>query len=126
MVLFACFAGTALFLSLIGIYGVLSFAVSQRTREIGVQMALGADRGDVLRGVVARGLRLELPGILLGLAGAWAVGRLLQSSLFGISSSDATTYICSACVFLLMALLACVIPARRAAKVDPMVALRCE
>ena len=126
MVLFACFAGTALFLSLIGIYGVLSFAVSQRTREIGIQMALGADRSDVLRGVLARGLRLELPGILLGLAGAWAVGRLLQSSLFGISSSDATTYACSACVFLLMGFLACVIPARRAAKVDPMVALRCE
>ena len=88
MGLFTSFAGTALLLSLIGIYGVLSFAVGQRTREIGIQMALGAERRDVLREVLARGLRLGLPGVLLGLAGAWGVGRLLRRSLFGVTGSD--------------------------------------
>ena len=92
MALFASFALTALALSLIGIYGVLSFAVSQRTREIGIEMALGARHSDVVREVLVRGLRLGLPGVLLGFAGAWGTGRLLQSSLFGVSGTDATTY----------------------------------
>jgi putative ABC transport system permease protein len=126
MGLFSSFAGTALLLSLIGIYGVLSFAVGQRTREIGIQMALGAERRDVLREVLARGLRLALPGVLLGLAGAWGVSRLLQSSLFGISGNDMVTYVSGTSLILAMAFLACLIPALRAAKVDPLVALRCE
>ncbi len=126
MGLFASFAGTALLLSLIGIYGVLSFAVGQRTREIGIQMALGAERRDVLREVLARGLRLALPGMLLGLAGAWGIGRLLQNSLFGVSGNDGVTYVCGTCVFLLTGFLACLVPARRASRVDPVVALRCE
>jgi putative ABC transport system permease protein len=126
MGLFTSFAGTALLLSLIGIYGVLSFAVGQRTREIGIQMALGAQRRDVTREVLARGLRLGLPGVLLGLAGGWGVSRLLRASLFGVTGTDASTYVCCTCVLLLAGFLACLLPARRAARVDPMVALRCE
>ena len=126
MGLFTSFAGTALLLSLIGIYGVLSFAVGQRTREIGIQMALGAERRDVLREVLARGLRLALPGVVLGLAGAWGVSRLLRNSLFGISGNDMVTYVGGTSLILAMAFLACLIPALRAAKVDPMVALRSE
>jgi predicted permease len=126
MGLFTFFAGAALLLSLIGLYGVLSLAVGQRSREIGIQMALGAERREVLREVLVRGLKLQLPGVLIGLGGAWGVGRLLQSSLFGVTGSDPATYVCSAGIFLLTGFLACVIPARRAAKVDPMVVLRRE
>ncbi|HMD77722.1 MAG TPA: ABC transporter permease [Terracidiphilus sp.] len=126
MDLFTSFAGTALLLALIGIYGVLAFTISRNTREMGIRMALGASRARILRGVLWRGFRLILPGILVGLAGAWAVGRLLQSSLFGITRSDPITYIGSTGAFLLVAFLACLLPARRAAKVDPMVALRYE
>jgi putative ABC transport system permease protein len=124
--LFAVFAGTALLLSLVGIYGVLSFVVSQRTREVGIRMALGAQRRDVLRDVLARGLRLVLPGVLLGLAGAWAVSRLLQSQLFGITATDPLTYGAGALLLLLAALLACYVPARRATLVNPVEALRSE
>jgi putative ABC transport system permease protein len=124
--LFAVFAGTALLLSLIGIYGVLSFVVSQRTREVGIRMALGAQRRDVLRDVLARGLRLALPGVLLGLAGAWGVSRLLQSQLFGVTATDPFTYVTGALLLLLAALLACWVPARRATLVNPTEALRSE
>jgi ABC-type antimicrobial peptide transport system permease subunit len=126
MALFTSFAVAALLLSLIGIYGVLSFAVRQRTREIGIQMALGAERRGVLRVVLARGLRLELAGVALGLCGAWGAGRLLQGALFGVSGTDATTYLCATGALLVTGILACLVPARRAARVDPMVALRCE
>jgi ABC-type antimicrobial peptide transport system permease subunit len=126
MGLFSSFAGTALLLSLIGLYGVLSMAVGQRTREIGIQMALGAERRHVLREVLERGFRLGLPGVLLGLAGASGVSRLLQSSLFGVGGGDIATYVGCTCVFLLTGFLACLIPARRASRVDPVVALRCE
>jgi ABC-type antimicrobial peptide transport system permease subunit len=124
--LFALFAGTALLLSLVGIYGVLSFVVSQRTREVGIRMALGAQRRDVLRGVLGRGLRLALPGIALGLGGAWTASRLLQSQLFGIQATDPLTYVAGAVLLLLAALLACYVPARRAASVNPIEALRAE
>ena len=124
--LFALFAGTALLLSLVGIYGVLSFVVSQRTREVGIRMALGAQRRDVLRGVLGRGLRLALPGIALGLGGAWTASRLLQSQLFGIQATDPLTYVAGAVLLLLAALLACYVPARRAASVNPIEALRSE
>ena len=126
MNLFAAFAGVALVLSLIGIYGVLSFVVGQRTREIGIRMALGAQRRDVLLDVLTRGLHLVAPGLLLGLGGAWAVGRLLQSQLFGIASTDLPAYAAGATLLLLAAVIACLAPARRAANVNPMEALRTE
>jgi putative ABC transport system permease protein len=126
MSLFTFFAGTALLLSLIGIYGVLSFVVSQRTREVGIRMALGAQRGDVMRDVLSRGLRLALPGVLLGLAGAWAVSRLLQSQLFGITGTDPASYAASAGLLLVAVVVACYVPARRATRVSPSEALRTE
>jgi putative ABC transport system permease protein len=126
MNLFGAFASVALLLSVIGIYGVLSFFVSQRTREVGIRMALGAQRRDVLLDVLARGLRLAVPGVVLGLAGAWAVSQLLQSQLFGITGTDPLTYIGGASLLLLVALAACVIPARRAASINPTEALRAE
>ncbi len=126
MDLFAAFAGVALLLALLGIYGVLSFFVSQRTREVGIRMALGAQRRDVLLDVLARGLRLAVPGVLLGLVGAWAVSRLLQSQLFGITGTDPLTYVGGALLLLLVALAACIIPARRAASINPIEALRAE
>ena len=126
MDLFAVFAGVALLLTLVGIYGMLSFFVSQRTREVGIRMALGAQRRDVLVDVLARGLRLIVPGILLGLGGAWAVSRLLQSQLFGVTGVDPLTYVAGSVSFLLAALLSCYLPARRATLVNPTEALRAE
>jgi putative ABC transport system permease protein len=126
MGLFIFFAATALLLAVVGIYGVLACVVSQRTREVGIRMALGAQRRDVLRDVLALGLRLALPGVALGLAGAWAVSRLLQSQLFGVTGFDPVTYAGSAVLLLLAALVACYVPARRAASVNPTEALRAE
>jgi putative ABC transport system permease protein len=124
--LFAFFAGTALLLAVIGIYGVLACIVGQRTREIGIRMALGAQRAHLLRDVLLRGLALAVPGTLLGLAGAWAGSRLLQSQLFGIAGDDLPTYLAGALLLVLAALLACIVPARRATKVNPIDALRAE
>jgi predicted permease len=124
--LFACFAGSALILAIIGLYGVLAFNIGRRTREIGIRMALGADRQEVIRSVVKRGLILVVPGLVLGLAGAWAVGRVLQSQLFEVTGNDPVTYGLGALVMLLTALAACVVPAGRAARIDPMEALRYE
>jgi putative ABC transport system permease protein len=126
MELFAFFAATALLLATVGIYGVLACLVGQRTREIGIRMALGAQRGDVLREVVGRGFAVALPGVLLGLAAAWAGSRALQSQLFGITGSDLPTYTLCGLLLLAAALLACLLPARRAARVDPIEALRTE
>jgi putative ABC transport system permease protein len=120
------FAGVALLLTLVGIYGMLSFFVSQRTREVGIRMALGAQRRDVLLGVLARGLRLAVPGILLGLCGAWAVSRLLQSQLFDVSGADLLTYAAGSLLLLAAALFSCYLPARRATRVNPTEALRAE
>jgi ABC-type antimicrobial peptide transport system permease subunit len=126
MGLFIFFAATALLLAVVGIYGVLACVVGQRTREIGIRVALGAQRSDVLLNVLSRGLRLALPGALLGLTGAWAVSRLLQSQLFGLTGTDPLTYVASALLLLLAALLACYVPARRAASINPTEALRSE
>jgi hypothetical protein len=124
--LFVGFAGIALLLSVIGLYGVLAFSLGRRTREIGIRMALGAQRMDVLRDILKYGLALIAPGIVLGLFTAWGASRLLQSQLFGIAATDALTYAAGVCLILLTATLACWLPARRATRVDPMIALRTE
>ncbi len=126
MGLFVFFAATALLLATVGIYGVLACLVGQRTREIGIRMALGARSGDVLRNVIGRGLSVAVPGVVIGLAGAWAGSRALKSQLFGVGGDDLLTYAASGLLLLIAALVACAMPARRAAKVNPTEALRTE
>ena len=125
-VMLGIFAGIALLLASIGIYGVMAFAVTQRTQEIGIRMALGARALDVLQLVVSHGMKLALLGIVIGLAGAWGLTRFMSGLLVGVQPTDLLTFaIVSACLFV-AALLACYLPARRATKVDPLVALRYE
>jgi macrolide transport system ATP-binding/permease protein len=123
---FGGFGILALILASLGLYGALSYSVAQRTQEIGVRMALGARTGDVLWLVVGDGIRLTAISIILGLAGAFAAARVLKSMFYGISPADPLTFIVVVLLLTLVALLACWIPARRATKVDPLVALRCE
>jgi ABC-type antimicrobial peptide transport system permease subunit len=124
MVLFSIFAAGALLLASIGIYGVLSYVVGQRTREIGIRMALGAKQGDVVLAVLRDGFRMTLPGVGIGVLVALALTRLMSAILFGVKPTDIVTYASVAALLCAVALLACYVPARRAAKLDPMQALR--
>jgi putative ABC transport system permease protein len=113
-------------LAAIGIYGVTAYSVAQRTREIGIRMALGAEAIDVVKLIVRQGMMLTLAGLAIGLTGALAVTRLMASVLYGVSATDGTTFIVVPSLLALVVLIACYLPARRATKVDPMIALRCE
>jgi predicted permease len=126
MILLGVFAGFALILSCVGIYGVISYLVGQRTHEIGVRMALGAQRGDVMRLVLGEGWRMALLGVAIGVAAALGLTRFMGSQLFGITAHDPLTFAGVAIVLMTVALLACFVPALRAVRVDPMIALRYE
>jgi putative ABC transport system permease protein len=126
MLISGLFAGLALLLAMIGLYGVISYSVAQRNHELGIRMALGARKGDILRLIVAQGFRLAMAGIVVGMAGALALTRVLASILFGIRPNDPLTLGVVAITLVAVTLLACYIPARRATKVDPMVALKYE
>src|SRR5215207_2923115 len=122
--LFSIFAALALVLAVTGVYGVLSYSVSQRTHEVGIRMALGAGQRDVLRLFMGQGMRLVLLGLAIGLGGAFALTRLMASLLFAVSTTDTVTFVLVGVGLAMVGLFACYLPARRATRVDPLVALR--
>jgi putative ABC transport system permease protein len=124
--LLGVFAGLAALLAAVGIFGVMSYSVTLRTREIGLRMALGAQPGEVLKVILKQGLLLTSIGIGLGMAGALALTRLMSGLLFGVESTDPATFAAIVLLFAFVALIACYIPARRATRVDPLIALRAE
>jgi putative ABC transport system permease protein len=120
------FAAIALLLAGVGLYAVMAYAVSQRTRDIGVRMALGARSRDIMRLIARQGLKLTLAGLALGIAGAFALTRVMEPLLYGVTATDPLTFILVSLSLAGAALLVCWIPARRATRVDPMVSFRCE
>jgi putative ABC transport system permease protein len=126
LLLYASFAAIALLLAAVGIYGVMAFSVSERRHEIGVRMALGASRRRVIRMVLREGVLLAGVGLALGLVGAYFVGRAMRSTLFGVGAIDLSAFCAVGSILILAALVACIFPARRAAAVEPMKALRIE
>jgi ABC-type antimicrobial peptide transport system permease subunit len=126
MVLLGMFAAFAALLAIVGLYGVISYSVVRRTKEIGIRRALGAQRNDILSLVTRQVVRLVLAGVLLGLCGAFALTRVLQDLLFPVSATDPVTFVGISILFVLVGVAASYIPARRAARIDPMAALRWE
>jgi putative ABC transport system permease protein len=126
MILLGVFAGLALALACVGIYGVISYLVGQRTHEIGLRIALGAQRSDVMRLVLGQGAKMALAGVVAGLAVAFGLTRLMASQLFGVTAHDPLTFAAVAVLLMVVALVACYVPARRAVRLDPVAALRCE
>jgi len=122
----SAFAGVGLILAMVGLYGVMSYVVGQRTHEIGIRVAVGAERKDILRVMLGHGLRLSFIGVAIGTIGALALSRVIASQLYQVTSTDVRTYIAVSVVLTFVALAACYIPARRATRVDPVVALRYE
>jgi putative ABC transport system permease protein len=125
-IILGVFAGVGLLLAAIGVYGVMSYTVSQRTHEIGIRVALGAGAGDVIRLVLAKGLRLSIAGVVMGAGGSFALTRLIRSQLFGVTPTDPGVFGIVALFLVLVGLAACYVPARRAARITPLVALRNE